>query len=123
MALVPALPHISSDNIGRLGLRHPGPGVFPGPHPDPDPVAGGVWYSASTGRDACWPACTKSFRPRWDSRATGSVNSVTAALSSSLLAALAIAAQLRMKHQQWLEAQAELQHTYEAMPIGLFTLN
>jgi len=53
----------------------------------------------------------------------GSINSVTAALSSSLLAALAIAAQLRMKHQQWLEAQAELRHTYEAMPIGLFTLN
>jgi diguanylate cyclase (GGDEF)-like protein len=53
----------------------------------------------------------------------GSVNSVTAALSSSLLAALAIAEQLRMKHQQWVDAQAELQHTYEAMPIGLFTLD
>lgn len=53
----------------------------------------------------------------------GSVNSVTAALSSSLLAALAIAEQLRMKHQQWIDAQAELQHTYEAMPIGLFTLD
>ena len=53
----------------------------------------------------------------------GSVNFVTAALSSSLLAALAIAAQMRVKHRQWLEAQAELQHTYEAMPIGLFTLD
>lgn len=53
----------------------------------------------------------------------GSVNSVTAALSSSLLAALAIAAQLRIKHLQWLDAQAELRHTYEAMPIGLFTLS
>jgi diguanylate cyclase (GGDEF)-like protein len=53
----------------------------------------------------------------------GSINSVTAALSSSLLAAFAIAEQLRIKHQQWLEAQAELQHTYEAMPIGLFTLD
>jgi diguanylate cyclase (GGDEF)-like protein len=53
----------------------------------------------------------------------GTINSVTAALSSSLLAALAIAAQLRMKHEQWLEAQAELRHTFEAMPIGLFTLN
>ena len=53
----------------------------------------------------------------------GTINSVTAALSSSLLAALAIAAQLRMKHQQWVQAQAELQHTYDAMPIGLFTLD
>lgn len=53
----------------------------------------------------------------------GTVNFVTASLSSSLLAALAIAAQLRMKHQQWVEAQAELRETYEAMPIGLFTLD
>jgi len=53
----------------------------------------------------------------------GSVNSVTAALSSSLLAALAIAEQMREEHEQRLEVQAELRHTYEAMPIGLFTLD
>ena len=53
----------------------------------------------------------------------GSFNSVTAALSSSLLAAVAIAAQMRTEHQKRLEVQAELQHTYEAMPIGLFTLD
>jgi diguanylate cyclase (GGDEF)-like protein/PAS domain S-box-containing protein len=53
----------------------------------------------------------------------GTVNSVSAALSSSLLASLAIAMQMRQEHQQRLLAQAELQHTYEAMPIGLFTLN
>jgi diguanylate cyclase (GGDEF)-like protein len=53
----------------------------------------------------------------------GSVNSVTAALSSSLLAALAIAEQMRQEHKQKVEAQAELEHTYEAMPIGLFTLD
>jgi diguanylate cyclase (GGDEF)-like protein/PAS domain S-box-containing protein len=53
----------------------------------------------------------------------GSFNSVTAALSSSLLAALAIAAQMRQEHTQRLAVQAELQHTYEAMPIGLFTLD
>lgn len=53
----------------------------------------------------------------------GAVNSVTAALSSSLLTALAIAEQMRQEHQQRLEAQAELEHTYEAMPIGLFTLD
>ena len=53
----------------------------------------------------------------------GSFNSVTAALSSSLLAAVAIAAQMRNEHQKRVEIQAELQHTYEAMPIGLFTLD
>jgi diguanylate cyclase (GGDEF)-like protein len=53
----------------------------------------------------------------------GSINSVTAALSSSLLAALAIAEQMRQEHKQKVEAQAELEHTYEAMPIGLFTLD
>ncbi|MDB5950016.1 MAG: hypothetical protein JWR65_1871 [Massilia sp.] len=53
----------------------------------------------------------------------GSINSVTAALSSSLLAALAVAEQIRQEHKQKLEAQAELEHTFEAMPIGLFTLD
>ena len=53
----------------------------------------------------------------------GSINSVTAASSSSLLAALAIAEQMRQEHEQRLEVQAELAHTYEAMPIGLFTLD
>ena len=53
----------------------------------------------------------------------GAVNSVTAALASSLLASLAIAAQMRQEHQQRLAAQAELQHTFDVMPIGLFTLD
>ena len=53
----------------------------------------------------------------------GSINFVTAALSSSLLAALAIAEQMRQEHIQRLEVQAELEHTFEAMPIGLFTLD
>ncbi|WPC65368.1 EAL domain-containing protein [Rhodoferax ferrireducens] len=53
----------------------------------------------------------------------GSVNSVTAALVSSLLAALAIAEQMRHEHVQRLEVQAKLEHTYAAMPIGLFTLD
>ena len=53
----------------------------------------------------------------------GAVNSVTAALASSLLASLAIAAQMRQEHKQRLAAQAELQHTFEAMPVGLFTLD
>jgi diguanylate cyclase (GGDEF)-like protein len=53
----------------------------------------------------------------------GSVNSVTAALSSSLLAALAIAEQMRQEHDQRLEMQKEMAHTFYAMPIGLFTLD
>ena len=51
------------------------------------------------------------------------VNSVTAALASSLLASLALAAQMRQEHDQRLEMQAKLQQTYDAMPIGLFTLD
>jgi len=53
----------------------------------------------------------------------GSINSVTAALSSSLLTALAIAEHMRMEHEERLQVQAELTHTFEAMPIGLFTLD
>ncbi|MDO8448320.1 MAG: EAL domain-containing protein [Rhodoferax sp.] len=53
----------------------------------------------------------------------GTLNTVTAALSSSLLAALAIAEQMYEEHKERLEVQAELEHTYEAMPIGLFTLD
>lgn len=53
----------------------------------------------------------------------GTVNSVTAALTSSLLASLAIAEQMRQEHQQRLAAQEELSHAYEVIPIGLFTLD
>ena len=56
------------------------------------------------------------------------VNSVTAALASSLLAALAIAAQFRVERVKRLAAEADslrasskLQSTYRAIPIGLFT--
>ncbi|MBI4997811.1 MAG: EAL domain-containing protein [Rhodocyclales bacterium] len=50
-------------------------------------------------------------------------NSVTAAASSSLMAALAIAAQMREERQQRVKAQAELESAYTALPIGLFTLD
>jgi diguanylate cyclase (GGDEF)-like protein len=53
----------------------------------------------------------------------GIVNSVTAALASSLLAALAVAEQMRLETERRVEAQEELKHTYEAMPVGLFTLD
>jgi diguanylate cyclase (GGDEF)-like protein len=51
------------------------------------------------------------------------LNSVTAALSSSLLASIAIAEQIRTIQKAQLDAQEELQHAYNAMPIGLFTLD
>ena len=53
----------------------------------------------------------------------GIFNSVTAALASSLLAALAVAEQMRLETARRVEAQEELKHAYEAMPVGLFTLD
>jgi len=53
----------------------------------------------------------------------GAVNSVTAALSSSLMVALAIAEQIRHEHGERIRAQAQLRDAYEAIPIGLFTLD
>ena len=51
------------------------------------------------------------------------INSVTAALASSLLAALAVAEQMRIETEKRMEAQEKLEHAYEAMPVGLFTLD
>jgi diguanylate cyclase (GGDEF)-like protein/PAS domain S-box-containing protein len=51
------------------------------------------------------------------------VNSVTAALASSLLAALAIAEQMRIETEKRMEAQEKLEQAFEAMPVGLFTLD
>lgn len=53
----------------------------------------------------------------------GIVNHVTGALLSSLVVALAIAEHMRIERQEKISAQAELKHTYEAIPIGLFTLD
>ncbi len=53
----------------------------------------------------------------------GTINSVTAALASSLMAALALAEQMRQERYEKVRAQAELRSTYEAIPIGLFTLD
>ncbi len=52
----------------------------------------------------------------------GTLNSVTAALASSLMAALAIAEQMRQERIERVQAQAALKSTYEAIPLGLFTL-
>lgn len=53
----------------------------------------------------------------------GVINSVTAALASSLLAALAVAEQMRAETEKREEAQRKLEHAYEAMPVGLFSLD
>jgi diguanylate cyclase (GGDEF)-like protein/PAS domain S-box-containing protein len=53
----------------------------------------------------------------------GIINSVTAALASSVLASLAVAEQMRMETEKRMEAQEKLEHAYEAMPVGLFTLD
>ena len=45
----------------------------------------------------------------------GIINSVTAAL--------AVAEQMRLETEKRIEAQAQLEHAYEAMPVGLFTLD
>lgn len=54
--------------------------------------------------------------------AVPTLNSVTAALVSSLMAALAIAEQIRAERAQRLRAQAALIEAYEFSPVGLFTL-
>lgn len=82
-----------------------------------------IWYSASmfiTLSSSLYEVVAAAFGLQ---SLIGTVNSVTAALSSSLLASLAVAMQVRQEHEQRLTAQAELQHTYEAIPIGLFTLD
>jgi diguanylate cyclase (GGDEF)-like protein/PAS domain S-box-containing protein len=50
-------------------------------------------------------------------------NTVNAALVSCLLAALAIAEQMRRDHRERLLAKARLQQTYDTIPIGMFTLD
>lgn len=82
-----------------------------------------MWYSASISITLIASFSEVLFAAMGIKGLIGSVNFVTAALSSSLLAALAIAEHMRQEHEQRLEAQAELKHTYEAMPIGLFTLD
>ena len=82
-----------------------------------------MWYSASLAVTLAASLYEVASAALGMSDLIGAVNSVTAALSSSLLASLAIAEQMRQEHMDRLAAQAELEHTYEAMPIGLFTLD
>lgn len=79
------------------------------------------WYAASiaitvvSGLSEVIAAALGSTNTLWAG------NSVAAAAASSLMAALAIAAQMREERRERVRAQAELRGTYEALPIGLFT--
>jgi diguanylate cyclase (GGDEF)-like protein len=53
----------------------------------------------------------------------GGVNPVVAALSSSMMAAFAIAEQMRAERERRRRMQTELRNTYDITPIGLFTLD
>jgi diguanylate cyclase (GGDEF)-like protein len=53
----------------------------------------------------------------------GGVNSVVTSLSSSMMAAFAIAEQMRAERERRRQMQIELRNTYDVAPIGLFTLD
>ncbi len=82
-----------------------------------------IWYSASFGT-ALFASLYEVIAAALGTKVlTNAINSVTAALASSLMAALAIAEQIRQERLERVKAQAELRSTYEAIPIGLFTLD
>jgi diguanylate cyclase (GGDEF)-like protein len=53
----------------------------------------------------------------------GFLNSVTAALASSVLASLAVAEQMRIETEKRIDAQQKLERAYAVMPVGLLTLD
>ncbi|MGH8780424.1 putative bifunctional diguanylate cyclase/phosphodiesterase [Paraburkholderia sp.] len=53
----------------------------------------------------------------------GGLSPVVAALSSSMMAAFAIAEQVRAERERRRQMQTELRNTYDVTPIGLFTLD
>ncbi len=82
-----------------------------------------MWYSASLGI-ALFASFYEIVAAALGAKMLiGAVNNVTTALASSLMAALAIAEQMRLERLERVKAQAELRSTYEAIPIGLFTLD
>ncbi len=82
-----------------------------------------IWYSASLGI-VLFAGLMEVIAAAWGvKQLVGAFNSVTAALSSALLAALAIAAQMQQERRKRLKARAALRVTYDVVPIGLFTLD
>jgi diguanylate cyclase (GGDEF)-like protein len=82
-----------------------------------------MWYSASFGIALAASLYEVIAAASGIKVLIGAVNSVTAALASSLMAALAIAEQMRQERTGRVTAETELRSTYEAIPIGLFTLD
>ena len=82
-----------------------------------------MWYSASFGTALAASLYEVIAAALGTKVLIGAVNSVTAALASSLMAALAIAEQMRQERLGRVRAETELRSTYEAIPIGLFTLD
>jgi diguanylate cyclase (GGDEF)-like protein len=82
-----------------------------------------MWYSASLGVVLAAGLYEVVAAALGVKELIGAVNSVTAALASSLLAALAIAEQMRQERAARLRAEAELLSTYQGLPVGLFTLD
>ena len=82
-----------------------------------------IWYSAALGITLFASFFEVVAAALGVKSLIGAFNSVTAALASSLIAAMAIAEQLRQEREQRVKAQSALRSTYEAMPIGLFTLD
>lgn len=82
-----------------------------------------LWYAASIGVALVASVYEVAAAALGLTALIGSLNSVTAALASSVLTALAVAERMREEHAEKLQVQAELQHTFDVIPIGLFTLN
>ncbi|WP_151638463.1 putative bifunctional diguanylate cyclase/phosphodiesterase [Noviherbaspirillum aerium] len=82
-----------------------------------------LWYAASFGVTFVTSLLEVVAAASGRRELVGLINSVTGALLSSLLTALALAEQMRQEQRQRMEAQAQLRHAYEVMPIGLFTLD
>ncbi len=82
-----------------------------------------IWYSVSFGivlTAGLQEVVTAAFGIK---ALIGALNSVTAALPASLTTALAIAQQMRLEREERIKAEAALRSTYDAIPIGLFTLD
>lgn len=82
-----------------------------------------MWYSASLGIALFASLYEVISAALGVKELIGAINFVTAALSSSLLAAFAISEQIRQEKQDRVSAQTALRNAYDAIPIGLFTLN
>ncbi len=82
-----------------------------------------LWYTASISVTLISSLFEVAAAALHDKALLNVFNSVDAALASGFLASLAIAEQMRQEHLQRLEAQAELQQTFEAVPVGLFSLD